>query len=124
MFDYQSIKADDPGGTLAEAAVALAAMTITVDKDIAMFNIKNVASAHGLAFAEGIRQVMVAAFPEWVATTFVGSGFDITDKETKAALTKPPFSDDQIAKLLELTYTTVKKYPGIKPVHIQEARNL
>ncbi len=123
-MNLNDIKADDPGGSVEEALIALKVLQVTGALESNPVSIRMVAAMYGLEVAESIRQKIEAAFPAWVHDLFVSDGLDICESNTQTKIVNPPFSDDEVTKLLSFTTQTQLKYPRIRYGDIEKARAL
>jgi len=128
-MDYDAIRADDPGGTVQEAHATLAAMTITetyerMVTERGLYNELGPTEAEDILTAITGSAVVPTRAKAWLAPD--AGGIDVGSAVARSMLdameTAGELTAQQVEALKALGEREVAKYPGLKQVHIQIAR--
>lgn len=129
--DYAAIKAADPGGTVEAAFAAMNTETETVSRGLYRVTPMMIAREHDSDLADrfyaGLEAAVVAnKMSAWALRFFESDGVDVNDAKTLAKLAEIKAAGALVQADIDLVLSmgdeTVKKWPGLKPGHIQNAR--
>jgi len=138
MYDWNQLRADDPGYpgdtvSITDAHAALSAMSVTQSRGMHRIDLRDIYNALGSAQGEivisaletaGQSNPVIARALAW-SQPGEDMGIDICDAEVQAvfqSLVGGVVTQAMIDSIIALASETVAKYPGLKPGHIVDAR--
>lgn len=125
IIDYKLLADNDPGGDLMTAFESMQGETITTRPEV-MITYRKIGAAVGLqesAELEAAVNTPGNGIPKWVDAALSTDGIDVNNQQVSAILTMLVTSETAAA-ILAMGEVVTAKYPGLKPGHLQNAREM